>query len=157
MPDVPLIAVVDDDPSIRRSVAIFLQTTGHRVRTFASGREFLALMPAPEVACVLLDVHMPEMNGFDLQALLKVPVVFMTGHVDEATQTRLAQSGVAHLQKPFDEVELLDAIRRAVATDVSPKNPSEGALVASASFPPVGARPVSPSPTPSRSAAHPLP
>ena|SRR5687768_14611840 len=115
VPNVPVVAVVDDDASIRRSLAILLRTAGYGVRTFASGREFFQLMPPPEMRCALFDVHMPEMSGFELQALLTIPVVFMTGHTDAVTHARLAKSGVAHLQKPFDAEELLDAVRRACA------------------------------------------
>ena len=119
--DVPVIAIVDDDPSIRRSLHRLVQSAGYAVQTFASAREFLEWLPRGHAACLVLDVHMKEMSGFELQERLAVPVLFITSHDDVATRTRIKTSGAAgHLWKPFDEHAMLDAIRRAVGVDHDP-------------------------------------
>ena len=70
------------------------------------------------MACLVLDVHMSGMSGFDLQERLAVPIIFITGRDDAQTRKRIEQSGAAgHLRKPFDEQALLDTIRQAVGVD----------------------------------------
>src|SRR6266849_10299522 len=101
MNDVPVIAIVDDDPSVRRSLVRVVQTAGYVAEGFASAREFLDWLPKGQAACLVLDVHMSEMSGFDLQERLAVPVIFITAHDDPKTRERIAKSGAAgHLQKP---------------------------------------------------------
>lgn len=115
VPDVPIIAIVDDDASVRRSLLRVVQTAGYKAETFASARDFLDWLPRNQAACLVLDVHMNEMNGFDLQERLAVPVIFITAHDDASTLERIEKSGaVAHLRKPFDAPTVLDAIRRAM-------------------------------------------
>jgi two-component system, LuxR family, response regulator FixJ len=115
MQDVPIIAIVDDDPSIRRSLLRVVQSAGYQGETFASGREFLDWLPRNRAACLVLDVHMNDMNGFDLQERLAVPIIFITAHDDLPTLERIGKSGAAgHLRKPFHSSTVLDAIRRAV-------------------------------------------
>jgi FixJ family two-component response regulator len=115
MNDVPIIAIVDDDTSVRRSLLRVVESAGYRAATFASAREFLAWLPDGQAACLVLDVHMDELNGFDLHDRLKVPIVFITGHDDAATLARIERSSAAgHLRKPFDRVAVLDTIHRAV-------------------------------------------
>ena len=115
MNDVPVIAIVDDDPSVRRSLVRVVQTAGYVAEGFASAREFLDWLPKGQAACLVLDVHMSEMSGFDLQERLAVPVIFITAHDDPKTRERIAKSGAAgHLQKPFDGQTVLDAIDRAI-------------------------------------------
>jgi FixJ family two-component response regulator len=116
--DVPIIAIVDDDASVRRSLHRLLRSAGYAVETFASGREFLEWLPHGQAACLVLDVHMNEMTGFELQERLAVPVIFITSHDDAVTRTRIAESGATgHLWKPFDEHAVLSAIRRVVGLD----------------------------------------
>lgn len=111
----PIIAIVDDDASVRRSLLRVVQSAGYAAETFASAREFLAWLPGGQAACLVLDVHMDELSGFDLHDRLKVPVVFVTGHDDPLTLERISKSGAAgHLRKPFDRASVLEAIRRAV-------------------------------------------
>jgi len=113
--EVPVIAIVDDDDSVRRSLLRVVQLAGYTAEGFASAREFLDWLPQGRAACLLLDVHMSEMSGFDLQDRLAVPIIFITAHDDARTQERIAKSGaVGHLRKPYDEQTVLDAIRRAV-------------------------------------------
>jgi FixJ family two-component response regulator len=119
--EVPVIAIVDDDESVRRSLQRLVQAAGYEVETFASAGDFLAWLPRGQAACLVLDVHMKEMSGFELQQRLAVPVIFITSHDDASTRTRIDKSGAAgHLWKPFDERAVLDAIRRAVGADPEP-------------------------------------
>jgi FixJ family two-component response regulator len=111
----PLIAIVDDDPSIRRSLHRVLRSAGYAVETFASARDYLEWLPTGRAACVVLDVHMDVMTGFDLQERLTAPIVFITAHDDGVTRARIEKSRPAgHLVKPFDEAAVLAAIRRAI-------------------------------------------
>ena len=124
MNDAPVIAIVDDDESVRRSLRRLVRSAGYAVETFASAAEYLAWLPRGQAACLLLDVHMKEMTGLELQRRLAAPVVFITSHDDSLTRTRIESSGAAgHLWKPFDESEVLDVIRRAVAKDAEPAGP----------------------------------
>jgi FixJ family two-component response regulator len=118
--DVPVIAIVDDDASVRRSLHRLVRSAGYTVETFVSAHDFLEWLPRGQAACLVLDVHMNEMSGFDLQERLAVPIIFITAHDDAATLERIEKSGAAgHLQKPFDEQAMLGAIRRAVGVDQS--------------------------------------
>ena len=115
MNGVPIIAIVDDDAPVRRSLLRVVQSAGYAGEAFASVREFLAWLPQGQAACLVLDVHMDELSGFDLHDRLKVPVVFITGHDDAPTLERIAKSRPAgHLRKPFDRATVLETIRRAV-------------------------------------------
>ena len=115
MVDVPTIAIVDDDASVRRSLLHVVESAGYRAETFTSAREFLAWLPHGQAACLILDVHLEELSGFDLNDRLKVPIVFITGHDDVTTLARIERSTVAgHLRKPFDRRAVLDTIHRVV-------------------------------------------
>ena len=119
--DVPVIAIVDDDASVRRSLHRVVQSAGYPVETFASAREFLEWLSRGRAACLVLDVHMNELSGFDLQERLAVPIIFITAHDDATTRERIEKSGAAgHLRKPFDGQSVLDAIRDAVSAKESP-------------------------------------
>jgi FixJ family two-component response regulator len=116
----PVISVVDDDLSVRRALRRLVQSAGYIVETFASAREFLDSPPLNRSACLVLDIHLTGMSGFELQQRLAtdrvaIPIIFITAHDDAATRERVRQSGVAaYLRKPFDKRALLDAIRRAI-------------------------------------------
>jgi FixJ family two-component response regulator len=119
--DLPTIAIVDDDASVRRALHRLVESAGYVVETFASGREFLEWLPRGRAACLVLDVHMNEMSGFDLQQRLAVPIIFITSYEDDSTHERVKKSGAAgHLWKPFDDRAVLEAIRRAVGVDRDP-------------------------------------
>jgi FixJ family two-component response regulator len=128
MQDVPIIAIVDDDASIRRALLRVVQSAGYQAEAFASGREFLDWLPRNRAACLVLDVHMNDMNGFELQERLAVPIIFITAHDDVPTLERIEKSGAAgHLRKPFDSPAVLNAIRRAVrATRARPSGADGG-------------------------------
>lgn len=126
MIDAPVIAIVDDDPSVCRALHRLVQSGGYTVQTFASAHEFLDSLRRGRPACLLLDIHLDGMSGFDLQERLAadgvgVPVLFITAHDDAPTRERIERSGAAgHLWKPVDEPALLDAIRLAIGLDEGP-------------------------------------
>ena len=115
MNEVPLIAIVDDDASVRGALLRVVESAGYMAETFASAREFLGWLSHGRAACLVLDVHMNELSGFDLYDRLTVPIVFVTGHDDPVTVARIeTSSAVGHLRKPFDRATILDTIQRAV-------------------------------------------
>lgn len=120
MPSVPLIAIVDDDDALRNSLDNLLRSVGFRVYGFASAEAFLQAQPAPETACLLLDMRLPGMNGLALQRQLvaahgSLPIIFVTAYADDDVRARaLAAGAVAFLSKPCREEELLAAIEAAL-------------------------------------------
>jgi FixJ family two-component response regulator len=127
-PTVPLISIVDDDRSVRRALRRLVQAAGYSVETFASGLEFLDSRPSGRIACLVLDVHLDGMSGFDVHARLVaagavIPTIFITAHDDAPTRERVRHaSAAAYLPKPFDKRALLDAIASAV--DGGPRSTS---------------------------------
>ena len=118
----PLVAIVDDNESVRESLPDLLQQVGFAVQAFASAEEFLAAETADETSCLILDVGLPGMSGPDLQQELirrgkAVPIVFITAQGDKSLRPRLVAAGaVACLFKPFSDTALLDAVETAVRT-----------------------------------------
>jgi FixJ family two-component response regulator len=116
----PLIAIVDDEEPIRKALRRLLRSAGMDVESFPSGVEFLESLTTEWPDCVVLDLHMPVMNGFEVQAQLEdlrvsVPVVIITGHdSDETRALALAGFPVAYLRKPVNDQLLLDAIALAL-------------------------------------------
>lgn len=116
----PFVAIVDDDESVRKALRRLLCSAGLKVETFATGADFLQSLKEHKPDCIVLDVHMPEMTGFDLQARLAasgplLPVVIITGYDSTETQDRVMAAGaVAYLRKPINDKALLDAIHSAV-------------------------------------------
>jgi FixJ family two-component response regulator len=116
-----LVSVVDDDPSVRRSLARLVKGAGYRVEAYASAHEFLARPPEEGPACLLLDVRMPGLTGLDLQETLAIAahstsIIFITGYRDVRASVKAMKAGaVDFLTKPVDDQELLGAIERAVA------------------------------------------
>ena len=120
--DAPLLAVVDDDADVRVALTRLASSAGFAVETFACGAEFLRSVEDHEPDCVVLDLHMPEMSGCDVQGALAsghpaVPVVVMTGHDTPESRARAIQMGArAYLCKPFDDDALLAAIGDAISS-----------------------------------------
>jgi RNA polymerase sigma factor (sigma-70 family) len=118
-----VVFVVDDDPSVRKSLTRVIAAAGYAVEAFASAREFLERAPAMGACCLVLDVRMPGVTGIDLQKTLaqavhRIPVVFITGHGDVAMSVAAMKAGaVDFLTKPFASKDLLAAIERAVDKD----------------------------------------
>ena len=121
MTDVATVFVVDDDHSVRRSLARLLRSVGYKAESFASAADFLAHVQCRGPACALIDVRMPDMSGFDLFQELQqrcpgLPVIFITGHGDIAMSERAIRAGASDfLVKPVDESVLLAAVERALA------------------------------------------
>lgn len=116
----PLVVVVDDDESVRESLPDLLKEFGFTALTFSSANEFLASNTIDRTKCLVLDIAMPGMSGFDLQKELKsrgskIPVIFITGQNDESLRMRaLDQGAVDVLFKPFSDVALRAALSKAV-------------------------------------------
>jgi FixJ family two-component response regulator len=116
----PTIFIVDDDPSVLRGLKFLMQSVDLRSEEFASAGEFLKADCADRPGCLLLDVQLPGLDGFELKKLLAsspcpLPIVFMTGHGDIPMGVQAMKEGaVDFLPKPVSEEVMLDAIRRAL-------------------------------------------
>lgn len=121
--DKPIVFVVDDDPSMRRSLDSLLRSVGHDVRLFSSAPEFMQAVRNDVPGCLVLDVRLPGMSGLAFQQeLIKsgiaLPIIFITGHGDVPMTVRAMKAGAAEfLTKPFDDQVLLDAIHAALERD----------------------------------------
>jgi len=121
----PTVFVIDDDASIRKSLSRLLRSAGYTSETFSSAEEFLRREHFDGVGCILLDVKMPGLSGMDLQEELNkadyhMPIVFITGHGDiPMTVEAMKKGAVDFLTKPFDDEELLHALRTAIGKDRS--------------------------------------
>ena len=118
------IAIVDDDAGFRRALGRLIRAAGFEADAYASGAEFLKGAREHPPACVVLDLQMPGLDGFDVQARMardriRIPVIVVTGNDSpESESMALERGATAYLRKPVDEKEVLDAIRGAVgATD----------------------------------------
>jgi len=122
MARVPLIAIVDDDDSLRASLANLIRSVGFQPQGFASAEAFLASKDARDTACLILDVRLATMNGLDLQRQIvaanwRIPIVFVTAHADDDARARALEAGaVGFLYKPFREEELLSALEAAFSS-----------------------------------------
>ncbi|MBV8834523.1 MAG: response regulator [Acidobacteriaceae bacterium] len=133
-----LVYVVDDDSSAREGVARLIRSAGLSTKTFASGEEFLAA-PRPKVpSCLVLDVNLPGVSGFDLQLELgksgpQLPIIFITGDGDIPMAVRALKAGAANfLTKPFDDENLLNAVRQSISCYLDDEircEPSVGKMV----------------------------
>jgi FixJ family two-component response regulator len=114
------VSVVDDDESVRNSLPRLLKELGFEGRAFSSGNEFLSSDCVNSTRCLILDVAMPDMNGFDVQRELrlrgqKFPIIFITASEDEAVRVKAFDQGAAgFLLKPFSDTALLSAIEAAL-------------------------------------------
>jgi len=118
--DAPLVSIVDDDVSVRRSTQRLLRCSGLRAEAFASAGEFLQSSMAEGTDCLVLDVSMPEMSGLELQRRLAetgqtIPIVFLSARASEEEERRAMQAGASSfLRKPVSKEALLHAIRAAI-------------------------------------------
>jgi FixJ family two-component response regulator len=123
MAAVPLIAIVDDDVSMRQSLPELVKKFGFAVRTFASAEEFLASDCVGHTKCLILDVTLPGMSGPELHRELarrgqNIPIVFITGQADEDLRRQLLADGAVDcLFKPFKPTALLKALNAALGAD----------------------------------------
>lgn len=128
--DPPLLAVVDDDADVRVALARLVSSAGFAVESYATGAEFLSSMERHVPDCLILDLHMPGMSGFDVQAVLarhrhaRMPVIVITGHDMAEARTRARELGArSYLAKPVDHETLLDAIEDAIGRSGERGNP----------------------------------
>jgi FixJ family two-component response regulator len=119
----PVVYVVDDDPSVTRALKRVFRVAGLRYESFATAQDFLLHRGHESPSCLVLDVQLPDLNGLDLQQELKArgwtpPIVFITGHGNVPMAVEAMQAGAVHfLPKPFDNRELLAAVRKALERD----------------------------------------
>jgi FixJ family two-component response regulator len=121
MTNLPLISIVDDDASVRKSLQGLIRSVGYGVKVFASAEEFLKSEHLHDTDCLILDVRMPGMSGLGLWRRLvadgcEIPVIFITAHGNEAARSQALKEGaVDYLFKPFSEESLLNAIHAALS------------------------------------------
>ena len=119
----PVIAIVDDDASVREGLHSLIRSAGWRVETFASAQEFLARRGADAPSCLILDLQLPGLSGLDLQKRmaevnLEIPIVFLTGHGDIPASVQAMKAGaIEFLTKPVEEEDILRAIQEALQRD----------------------------------------
>jgi two-component system response regulator FixJ len=112
--------IVDDDPSVRRSLDRLLNSAGFEPKAYSTPFEFLENYSADSAGCVLLDIRMPGMDGLEMQAQLRrlafdLPVIMMTAQGDVATAVRAMKAGaIDYIEKPFDDTRLINAIKLAL-------------------------------------------
>src|SRR6266571_805000 len=120
----PLVSIVDDDASVRRSTRRLLRCCGLRAEAFASAEDFLQSGRVAETACLLLDVRMPGMDGLELQRRLGetdrlIPIVFLSARASEDEERRALRAGAANfLRKPVSKEALLRAIRAVIESPI---------------------------------------
>lgn len=125
-----LVAVVDDEECIRKALQRLMTSAGLSVQVFSSGAEFLEWLKQKRPACVVLDLHMPGVSGFDVQARLaqandKLPLIVITGNHTEETMHRVTSAGAsAYFTKPVDDELLLAAVNAAIGS--RPSNSKNG-------------------------------
>lgn len=114
------ISIVDDDASIREALRSLMRSVQWEADTFSSAEEFLASGRADDTACLILDLYLPGMNGFDLQRQLNqagrgIPIIFITAHADEASREKALKAGAVELlAKPVRREPLFRAIQSAI-------------------------------------------
>jgi len=115
-----LIAIVDDDDSMRDALGGLLKAVGYPARAFASAEEYLKSGQQRQTSCLIADIRMPGMSGLELQAQLnsercRIPIIFITAHGDAKMRIQALRAGaVEFLSKPFDEEVLLESVRAAL-------------------------------------------
>jgi FixJ family two-component response regulator len=120
----PMVFIVDDDASVRRSLERLLRSVGLQAESFATAHEFLQRSPHNAPNCLVADVRMPGLSGLALQEVLAgannpIPIIFIAGYSDISTSVKAMKAGaVDFLSKPLNERDLLDAIQQAIAKDV---------------------------------------
>ena len=114
-----VVALVDDDESIRSALQGLMKVAGYRTIAFASAEDFLNSGDKEHIGCLIADIRLPGMSGLDLQSQLntdhhKIPIVFITAHGDERMRLQALRAGaVEFLAKPFDDTALLEQVRAA--------------------------------------------
>jgi FixJ family two-component response regulator len=124
----PVIAVLDDEPEMRKALRRLLTSRGFRVEEYGGGDQFFAGVGAHPLDCLLLDLHMPGLSGFEILAVLRarqipLPVIVITAHDEPDTAERVRTLGAsAYLKKPVDQEALLSAIAAVLPLGMPPRN-----------------------------------
>jgi FixJ family two-component response regulator len=119
----PIVLVIDDDDSVRKSLSNLFRSVGLRVEVFESASELLRSSLSDVASCLVLDIRLPGVSGLDFQnelakANIHVPIIFMTGHGDIPMSVRAMKAGaVDFLTKPFRDQDMLDAVTMAIERD----------------------------------------
>lgn len=119
----PIVAVIDDDVSVRESIEGLLETAALRVELFASPREYLQARRKEDPSCIVLDVRMPGSSGLEFQremaaAGVRAPIIFITGYADVHMSVQAMKAGaVEFLTKPYRDQDLLEAVLSAIDKD----------------------------------------
>lgn len=115
-----MVAIVDDDESVRDALQGLMRSVGLTARTFASAEEFLESSEQRRTGCLISDIRMPGMSGLELQARLKatncrIPTIFITAHGDEKMRLQALRAGaVEFVAKPFDDAALVASVQAAM-------------------------------------------
>jgi FixJ family two-component response regulator len=122
-----MISIIDDDDSVRESLQRLMRSVGFAVNVFASAEEFMNSDRLRYTDCLILDIRLPGMNGFDLQRHLanshsEIPIIFITSYEDDEVRARALNAGAVHyFLKPFNDQDLLDAIDTALKSKIDGK------------------------------------
>jgi FixJ family two-component response regulator len=123
VPGLPVVLIVDDDPSLRDALSSLFRSVGIRAELFGSAPELLSSRLPDVPSCLVLDIRLPEVGGLDFQnqlanAGIRLPIIFMTGHGDIPMSVRAMKAGaVDFLTKPFRDQDMLDAVTVALERD----------------------------------------
>ena len=125
---IPLICIVDDDGSLVEATVSLVESVGYMAEGFCSAEDFLKSPQLSKTDCLILDIRMPSMNGFELQRRLaagnhRIPIIFVTSYESDNAKTQATEAGaVAFLNKPFSQDSLLQAVRAALASEREDRN-----------------------------------
>ena len=125
---IPLICIVDDDESLVEATVSLVESVGYIAEGFCSSEDFLKSPQLSRTDCLILDIRMPSMGGFELQRRLaagnhSIPIIFVTSYDSDDAKTQATEAGaVAFLCKPFSQDSLLQAVRSALASKREDKN-----------------------------------
>jgi FixJ family two-component response regulator len=130
--EAPIVAVIDDDLSVRESIQGLLETAALQVELFGSPREYLQAKRKDHPSCIILDVRLPGSSGLDFQrelvaAGMRAPIIFITGYADVHMSVQAMKAGaVEFLTKPYRDQALLDAVLSAIEKDRQRRNEDRG-------------------------------
>jgi FixJ family two-component response regulator len=116
----PMISIVDDDKAVRDATKALIRSLGYRAATFSSAEEFLGSNQLQETSCLISDVHMPGLNGIELQDRLaagghRIPIIFISAFPDDRVRDRAMRSGaISFMSKPYSEANLIVCLDRAL-------------------------------------------
>ena len=120
MPGIPIVSIIDDDPSVRQATDGLVRSLGYRAATFESAEDFLRSDLVGDTSCLITDVQMPGLSGVELQNLLNargtpVPIIFITAFPEECVRRSVLDAGaVGFLSKPFNDARLIEHLQTAL-------------------------------------------